>query len=327
MGRQYVTACVCTICAIAVSLVYFPSHGRADTRPLFCVLVPHFKDDYWLGVGFGLEQEAARQNVALLFYEAGGYRARATQIAQLDACLARGVDAILIGAVTSDHPDLTDAITRAAQRVPVFGLVNALHSDALSGRIGVDWRDMGSAAGRYLRQLHPAGSPPKTALFLTGPAESGWTGPLEAGLRDGLAGGSVTILAVFQADTGLRAQLDLVETALMRHPDADYLIGDAPAIEAAFGLFATQTYPTRPILVSTYMSHAILRGLQNGQVLAASFDDPVQQGILAIRQAVLLKSRPNQQSVVGPKVALLTRDDQGFDHIHLSPAEYFPALQ
>lgn len=321
------TACVCTIIAVAIGLVSLPTRGHAGAHPLFCVLVPHFKDDYWLSVGFGLEQEAARQNVALLFYEAGGYRARAAQIDQLDACVARGVDAILIGAVTSDHPDLTDAIARVAQRVPVFGLVNALHSDALSGRIGVDWRDMGAVAGHHLRQLHPAGSSPKTALFVTGPAEAGWTGPLEAGLRDGLAGGSVTILEVFKADTGLRAQLDLVETALLRHPDADYLIGDAPAIEAAFGLFATKTYAARPILISTYMSHAILRGLQNGNVLAASFDDPVQQGLLAIRQAMVLKSIPNQQSVIGPKVAFLTRDDKNFDHIQLSPAAYFPALQ
>lgn len=307
--------------------MFLPTHGRADARPLFCVLVPHFKDDYWLSVGFGLEQEAARQNVTLLFFEAGGYRARTAQIDQLDACVARGADAILIGAVTSDHPDLTDAIARVAQRVPVFGLVNALQSSAVTGRIGVDWRDMGSVAGHYLRQLHPAGAPQKTVLFLTGPAEAGWTGPLEAGLRDGLAGSSVTILEVFRADTGLRAQLNIVETALLRHPDADYLIGDAPAIEAAFGLFATKTYPTRPKLISTYLSHAILRGLQNGQVLAASFDDPVQQGKMAIQQVIFMKSIANQQSVIGPKVELLTRDDQNFEHIQLSPADYFPALQ
>lgn len=321
------TACVCTIIAIAICLVSVPTPGRADTRRLFCALVPHFKDDYWLSVGFGLEQEAARQNVELLFFEAGGYRASATQIAQLDTCVAQNVDAILIGAVTSDHPALTDAVARVAQRVPVFGLVNALQSDTLSGHVGVDWRDMGAVVGRHLRKLHPEGSAPKTALFLTGPAEAGWTGPLEAGLRNGLEESSVKILEVFQADTGLRAQLDLVETALLRHPNADYLIGDAPAIEAAFGLFATETYPIRPVLVSTYISHAILRGLQNGHVLAASFDDPVQQGIMAIRLASVAKSTPNRQSVLGPNVKLLTRDDHNFEHIHLSPADYFPALQ
>lgn len=325
--RQYGAACVGTITAIAIYLAILLPPVTAQERPLFCVLVPHFKDEYWLSVGFGLEEEAARQNVALLFFQAGGYRARATQIDQLDACVTRGADAILIGAVTSDHPDLTAAIARVANKVPVFGLVNELHSNDLSGRIGVDWRDMGYAVGHHLALLHPAGSSPRSAVFLTGPAEAGWTGPLEAGLRDGMADSSVKIVEVFGADTGLRAQLSNVETALMRHPDADYMIGDAPAIEAAFGLFAAQMHPTPPILLSTYVNHSVRRGLENGQVLAAAFDDPVQQGIMAIRQAVSATAPSDATRMIGPRIVLLTQADQSFNHIRTSPADYFPAIQ
>ena len=325
--RHYVVAPLSTIIALAICLMIAPVQAHIGVQPLFCVLVPHFKDDYWLSVGFGLEQEAKRQNVALLFFEAGGYQARAAQINQLEACIAHSADAILIGAVSSDHPDLTNAIAGVAQHVPVCGLVNALHSDALSGRIGVDWQDMGAVAGGYLRQLHPAGSPPKTAVFLTGPVEAGWTGPLEAGLRRSLSDSSIQIQEVFHADTGVRAQLSLVETALLRHPDADYLIGDAPAIEAALGLFATQAYPDPPQLLSTYVNHAVLRGLMNGQVLATAFDDPVEQGISAIQQAIHATTSPKLKSSIGPKVVLLTRGDQNFNHIRLSPADYFPAIQ
>ncbi len=99
---------------------------------------------------------------------------------------------------------------------------------------------MGYAVGKYLSAVHPAGSPEKTAVFLTGPAEAGWTLPLETGLRNGLAKSSVRILEVLGADTGIRQQLVLAEIALDRHPDVDYLIGSAPAIEAAIGLLATR---------------------------------------------------------------------------------------
>lgn len=324
---HYGAACVATIAAIAFCLPILPRAANAEARPLFCVLVPHFKDEYWLSVGFGLEQEAARQAVDLLVYEAGGYRDRAAQIAQLDLCVARGADAILIGAVTSDHPDLIQAIASVAERVPVLAVVNALESNRLSARIGVDWQGMGRAIGDHLSALHPAGTPAKTALLVSGPPEAGWTGLVETGLRAALTTSSVTILEVFGADTGLRPQLSLVETALSRHPDADYLIGSAPAIEAAFGLIAAQTTPDPPALLSLYVNHSVLRGLMNGQVQTAAFDDPVRQGIMAIRQAVGATPLSDAARLVGPDIVLLTRADPDLDQIRISPAGYFPKLQ
>ncbi len=300
--------------------------ASAAERTLLCALVPHFKDEYWLSVGFGLEQEAARQNVDLLFFEAGGYLARAAQADQMDACVAQGADGILIGAVTSDHADLIDKVAQVAGQVPVFGLVNELHSGALRAHIGVDWRDMGRHLGEHLSGLHPAGSPPKTAIFLTGPAMSGWTAPLEAGLQEGLSASSVSITEVYRADTGFRAQLDLVETALLRHPSADYLIGTAPAIEAALGLLAAQTSPSSPGLLASYVNHSVLRGLESGRVLAASFDSPVQQGEMAVREATA--ASPSGGGLrIGPDIILLTSKNHGFDDRLLSPAEYFPELQ
>lgn len=323
MSRLYGAALVGTIAVAAVT----PAVARAADRTLLCALVPHFKDEYWLSVGYGLEQEAARQDVDLLFFEAGGYLARAAQIDQLDECVAHGVDAILIGAVTSDHPVLIDKVAQVAGQVPVFGLVNELHSDALSGHIGVDWRDMGRRLGDYLTRRHPAGSPPRTAVFLTGPAISGWTDPLEAGLRDGLSAGTVEIIEVFEADTGFHAQLDLVETALQRHPGADYLIGSAPAIEAALGLLAARPASAAPALLASYVNHSVLRGLENGHVLAAAFDSPVQQGVMAVREATTTPLPSEAGHWTGPDIILLTGDSDGPDERRLSPAEYFPALR
>ncbi|MEM9579391.1 MAG: TMAO reductase system periplasmic protein TorT [Pseudomonadota bacterium] len=306
--------------------------GLAQSSPerdrSLCVLVPHFKDDYWLSVAFGLEREAARQNVKLSLYEAGGYKALTTQIEQIRACAKSNAGGILLGAVSSDHPDLLSEVARAAQSVPVFGLVNELHSDALSGRVGVDWRDMGRSLGRHLAERFPMGSSEIGAVLISGPKVSGWAAPLEAGLRAGIAGSAVTILEVYGADTGLRQQLDLVQIALREHPEAQVLIGSAPAIEAAMGIARSRRQTEAiPLLFSSYVNHSTKRGLLNGNVAAAPFDDPARQGMLAVRQAIGLAEPANAQKLVGPPISLLASGGADVEAIIVSPPGYFPNLE
>lgn len=109
--RHYGSACVCPTIATAIAaticICVLPTFATAQASKIFCVLVPHFKDEYWLSVGFGLEQEAAARNITLMFFQAGGYPDHGAQIEQLNACAAANADAILIGAVSSAHADLT----------------------------------------------------------------------------------------------------------------------------------------------------------------------------------------------------------------------------
>lgn len=295
---------------------------RADT-PLLCVLVPHFKDEYWLSVAYGLEQRAADSGLALRFFEAGGYDALDQQIGQLSACAELQADVILIGTVSSEAPGLLAAVARAASERPVIGLVNELHSPALTARVGVDWEDMGFALGGRLAARFPASGPAQRAIFLTGPASAGWVGPLEKGLRRGLSGSAITITGVYGDDTGTSEQLRLLETAWAQHPDTTLVIGSAPAIEAAMAFFRGQE--PRPLLAATYFSHSVARGLAGRQILAAPFDDPIAQGRLAIDAAVAAMAGgqgPRQLSTV------ITVQDEGIDPaaVTLSPADYFPSL-
>ncbi len=318
------------IVAIVLALVLTGLRAEpvpASTPRQVCVLVPHFKDEYWLSVGYGLEQEARHHNIELLLYEAGGYRALATQIAQLDDCAARGVDAVLIGAVTSDHAELLSAIRDVSSQVPVFGLVNELRSPDLSGRIGVDWRQMGLVLGGYLAQLHPAGTASQRAVIVSGPSESGWAGPLEQGLREGLAQSSIEIMAVFGADTGLRQQLALVEEAFATIPQIDLLIGSAPAVEAAIGLTSRTGEKSDVRLAATYISHTIKRSVANGRVLAVPYDDPTLQGVLAIRQMLTVLDTGQRAALSGPEIELVSGENNLIDNVVLSPADYFPVIQ
>ena len=289
---------------------------------LLCVLVPHFKDEYWLSVAYGLEQRAAELGFAVRFFEAGGYNALANQIVQLDACTSLDPGAILIGAVSSDAPDLLAAVEIAARNRPVIGLVNELHSDALVTRVGVNWVDMGRALGQHLAARFPAAGPAKVAVLLSGPMEAGWVAPLETGLRDGLATSSVTIVATYGADTGTAEQLRLVERARSEHPEAGLVIGTAPAIEVAMALYAAGNGPA---IAATYVSHSVARGLAGDQVLAVPFDDPMQQGRLAVDAAQAVITGAKIAPMIRTSITILQQGAAGRD-IRLSPADYFPKL-
>lgn len=291
-------------------------NAQADA-PIICVVVPHFKDEYWLSVGFGLQEEAAVAGVELLFYESGGYHALQRQITLLQTCITKGSDAILLGAVSADAPALLSAVESASKSVPVLALVNELHSPQIAGAIGVDWRDMGRAVGQFLATQHPAGSAAMQVGFVTGPKDSGWSPLLESGLRSKLLSSSVEIMITRYADTGLREQLREVEDIIAAHPDLDYLIGSAPAIEGAMGLAAQSGAPF-PKMIATYISHSVRRGLQSGKVIAVPFDDPVAQGRLGLRAA--LRSMDGETSVlmVGPPIELI--DVAHSSNVPLSPA-------
>lgn len=307
--------------AIVAAILPLGGQALADQN-LLCVLVPHFKDEYWLSVAYGLEQRSAELGFSVRFFEAGGYNALANQISQLDDCMTLNPGAILIGAVSSDAPELLAVVKTAATDRPVIGLVNELHSDALVAGVGVDWADMGRTLGQHLSALFPATGTPRKAVLLTGPNEAGWVAPLELGLREGLAASSVSIMATYGADTGTAEQLRLLERARAEHPEADLVIGTAPAIEAAMALFSAEDGPE---LVATYASHSVARGLLGGQVLAAPFDDPMQQGRYAVDAADAAVRGMNRASEFRTSIVILKKGTAA-TQVDLSPADYFPKL-
>ncbi len=296
--------------------------------PRICVIVPHFKDEYWLSVGYGLQMAATETGAELLIYESGGYHGLERQIALLELCRKLPTDAVLIGAVSADDPRLLAAVAATREEQPVLALVNALNAPGLAGWIGVDWHGMGVAVGRYLADRHPAGSAAASAVLVTGPGESGWGPILDGGLAAGLMDSSVKIVATYRADTGLREQLREVERALAEHPDIDYLIGSAPAIEGAIALLRRMPDGAhRPTLVATYISHSVRRGMLNGMVAMVAFDDPIAQGRMGLELALGAVDGAVSPGLSGPQILSVTAEAGNVDAINLSPAGFFPDLQ
>ncbi len=292
---------------------------KGDGEFRLCVVVPHFKDEYWLSVGYGLIQEAKAKDAEVLMFESGGYHALERQIALLDVCVARDANAVLLGAVSADDSSLLAAVERIADNVPVIALVNELRSPHLSGVVGVDWRDMGQVIGAYLAVLYPSGGEAVSAALVTGPAVSGWSPLLETGLKAELQNSSVSIDFIGRSDTGLREQLTQVEAAMKSLPDLDIIIGSAPAIEGAMGL-AANSKGKFPKLVSTYISHSVRRGVRSGKVAAVAFDDPVEQGRLGVRVALSARQDTLSTLLVGPKIELIEAHGEREPEIELAPA-------
>ena len=150
----------------AVPIDYIPiDHAAKPWR--FCVLYPHLKDAYWLSVNYGMVEEARRLGVAFDVFEAGGYPNLSRQIDQLKGCASDEFDAVILGTVS--YSGLTAEVERIARLKPVIAAVNDIDDSGITAKASVPWTEMGAAAGRFLAQRHPKGSPPVNIAWFPGP--------------------------------------------------------------------------------------------------------------------------------------------------------------
>lgn len=295
--------------------------ARAHWR--LCAVFPHIKDEYWLSVAYGMSEEARRLGVALAITETGGYGSVAAQAAALAGCRA---DAVILGTVSYDGPEILEAIAQASRRMPVVAAVNDVASPHVAVKVGVSWRDMGRTLGAWLARRHPPGGAEQCAVLATGPRGAGWVAILSRGLSEGLAQSRVSLVETGWADTGTREQLALAEELLARNPRLDYFIGSAPAAEAAVSLMRTRGLARGMTVLATYYTQAVRRGIMRGRIEAAPFDDPALQGRLSVEFAVRAIEGAVPYRQIGPTVTLVTRDHlppQGA----LAPADFRPVFE
>lgn len=309
----------------AVPIHYVPlDHAARPWR--FCILYPHLKDAYWLSVNYGMVEEARRLGVAFDVFEAGGYPNLGRQIEQLKGCASEEFDAVILGPVS--YAGLTAEVERIARLKPVIAAVNDIDDSGISAKASVPWTEMGAAAGRFLAQRHPKGSPPVSVAWFPGPQGAGWVTFVEAGFRAALAESSAQIVITRYGDTGTEEQVLLVEEALEAMPDVDYLVGSGPMAEAAVPILRARGLEGKVSVVSTYLSHAVYRGVVRGRILAAPTDFPVVQGRLALEMAVRALEGRLQIRHAGPPISIVTPATAGRDIVagSLAPASFVPVF-
>lgn len=273
-----------------------------------CVSFPHMKDAYWLGVDYGVVEEAKRLGVKLNVVEAGGYTELNNQINQIEDCVSGGADAVIIGAISYDG--LNNVVSELkGKNIPVIDVINGMSSPDLAAKSLVSFHTMGSEAGKYLAAKHPAGGEPAQVGWFPGPAGAGWVEAANTGFMEAVKGSALEVLEPRYGDTGKEAQQRLVEDVLQANPDVKYVAGTAVTAEASQGLLRERGLMGDVGLVSFYMTPGVYEGIKRGFIEAAPADSMVIQGRIAVDQAVRVLEGKDYIKHVGPKIFVVDQDN------------------
>jgi len=273
------------------------------------VFIPHLKDDYWLGVNYGLISEARRLGISLSIYEAGGYDQLAVQRRQIEESFKDKPDGLIIGAISLDG--LNDLVKKASDKgIPVLDLINGISSPHIGARAAVSFWDMGFQAGSYLSRLQENRGQPLKVAWFPGPEGAGWVAAGDAGLRQAIEGGAIEILEAGYGDTGSAAQAKLVEAALSRHADdLDCIVGTAVTAEAAVKILRKHGLADRIKILSYYYGPGVHRGIRRGDITAAPSDLTVLQARIAVDVMVRMLEKKEYYKHVAPRVMVVDRDN------------------
>jgi len=283
--------------------------NKAQKKWRIHVFIPHLKDAYWLGVNFGLIDEARRLGVGLSMYEAGGYDRLEVQRRQIGESLARKPDGLIVGAISLDG--LNDLVKRAYdQGVPVLDLINGISSPLIAARAAVSFWDMGYQAGGYLDRMQAKQGKPMKVAWFPGPAGAGWVAAGDAGFRKAIESGAIEILAAQHGDTGSAVQANLVEAAIDRHAgELDCIAGTAVSAEAAVKILRRRGLADRIKIISYYYSPGVNRGIRRGDIAAAPTDLTVVQARIAVDVMVRMLEKRDYYKHVAPRVMVVDRDN------------------
>ncbi|AOG12581.1 TMAO reductase system periplasmic protein TorT [Agrobacterium sp. RAC06] len=290
-----------------VGVEYTPLE-KAEKSWNICVSFPHMKDAYWLGVDYGVAEQAKDLGVKMNLVEAGGYTELNKQISQIEDCVAGGAEAVVIGAISFDG--LNNLIGEIKKKnIPVIDVINGMSSPDITAKSLVSFYTMGYETGAYLAKKHPAGSEEVKVGWFPGPAGAGWVEAANSGFLDAIKGSAVKALEPKYGDTGKEVQLKLVEDMLQAEPDVRYVAGTAVTAEAAQGLIRERGLQGKVDLLAFYMTPGVYEGIKRGFILAAPADSMVIQGRIAIDQAVRALEGKELVKHVGPKIFVVDPDN------------------
>lgn len=293
-----------------------------------CVSFPHMKDAYWLGVDYGVTEEAKRLGVKMQVVEAGGYTELNKQISQIEDCVAAGANAVIIGAISFDG--LNNLVKEIRSNgTPVIDVINGISSPELSAKSLVSFGEMGAKTGEFLAKLHPAGSGKVKLAWFPGPAGAGWVEAGNKGFAGAIEGSDIELVETKYGDTGKEAQSKLVEDTLEAHPDLKYVVGTAVTAEAAIPILRSRGLADQIKIASYYFTPGVDQGIRRGQIMAAPTDSTVIQGRVAVDQAVRILEGEEYDKHVGPALYVVDQENlKDFDPTStLAPAGFKPVFR
>jgi protein TorT len=278
---------------------------KAQKKWRIRVFIPHLKDDYWLGVNYGLIDEARRLGISLSIFEAGGYDQLEVQRRQIEKILKEKPDGLIIGAISLDG--LSDLIKKASGRgIPVLDLINGISSPHITARTAVTYWDNGYQAGQYLLEVQKTAGKPLAVAWFPGPKGPGWVAAGDRGFREAVAGESINILHTEYGDTGNVAQGKLIEAVLDRDTvGLDFIVGTTVTAETAIKILRRRGLKDKVKIISYYYSPGVHRGIRRGDIVAAPTDLQVLQARIAVDVMVRILEEQDYYKHVAPRVKVV----------------------
>ena len=296
--------------------------NRREYRPLttveknwkICAFIPHLKDPYWLGVNYGLIQEAERLGLDLRMYEADGYHNLDIQRRQIAHVLEEKdekIDGLIISAISVNGlNDLAQELKR--RNIPVVDLINGMPAELITARVAGSYFDNGFQTGRYLANLQKKRNQPLKIAWFPGPQGPGWVRDGDRGLREGITGSPIEIVATRYGDTGLYEQTSLLKVVLDQYGEQlDYIVGTTATAESAVRLLRKRKSNHRIGVLSYYYSPGVDRYIKRGEIIAAPTDHQVLQARLAVDTMARILEGKSYERHLAPPVQIIDGDSRG----------------
>jgi periplasmic protein TorT len=289
---------------------------KANSKFTIGVLFPHLKDPYWLGPCYGIANEAKRLGVSLKLLSAGGYDNNVKQINQMEDLVINGVDGIIIVPLSFTAQD--KAIEAVAKKgIPVIELLNDVRTDVLVTKVGVSFVQMGYAAGKYITDhAQKAGLKKVYTAYFPGPAGAAWSQFSWEGFKKALDESPIPVenLALKWGEPAKEVQMKLIEDVLLTFGDKlNYISGDAMAAGTAVIPIRAKKLVGKVNIVSVDLSDYVLPWIKNGEILAGTSTQGVDQSRLAMNLLVELlngdKKANEFPDVIGAKIQILTKEN------------------
>lgn len=298
---------------------------KAEKKWHICVLFPHMKDSYWVGVDYGIIDQAKKLGVKATIFEAGGYTEAAKQVSQYNDCVALGVDAIIIGAIS--EAGLAKSMEEGkAKGIVQVGVINPLKSDVANAKIYANYDDAAEAGARYMVEQEKGRDGKVNLVHFPGPQGSGWAEASTEGLQRGIDGSNISMVEAKYGDTGKNIQLKLVEDALQTYDDIDILYGTAVTAEVAKQALDEAGVDRDVKIASYYSNEGIVDLVKKGVVTATVTESPVMEARIAVDLAVRILEKKDHMTEINPSMSVVTKDN--IDAIDLSrtfaPADWKP---
>jgi protein TorT len=147
-------------------------------------------------------------------------------------------------------------------------------------------------------------------LWLPGPPGAGWSESGDKGFKDGIAGSALKILDTKYGNTNKPEQLKLIEDGLQTFDDVDYIVGVAPAAEAAVGAVREAGRENVKIL-AYYQTPEVASLVEQGLVYAMASDSAVIQARIALDQAVRVLEGADYVKHAAPEILIVDSSNSG----------------